>query len=530
MTRKATAKDMEMKLKQSLIDLKVSRDLCDQLIQEREEGEHEIVKILEKNKELKQELAELHVRYMDVQEKCDLLQQNVDSFSACSNTHEQALNRINFLETSLSEAHNNMKQLQNQLSKDNNIDLNSQSLFSEFTYCDSELTADNLTKQLDTCDYSASRMHVCSIKKLKKYIRISRFINKSKKLIKQQNHLAKHIQLRKERKQLLEKLKYLENCALNSSNNYNNVSVNFETKIDDLEHSMKTMFKNIQSMSQKVLNNQLRANNDMEDMCNFNADRFESLNKKRSCRCAIDSDCHNDGKAECLIREQRDENISVNLSNNNTELHAVLSDTQFTSESQQEIMFRQCDLVTNNKTLVFSDQIGVGLSSIINNHTSNTVINHCMPGAPLSHIVDCICAANTDINTIVILCVGNSNKIKTREIKKYFTKLNNVICKKIIWCALPYSVSLKKNANDRIFALNRLIHHLISRHSDRFSWFDNNVFIKQFNLTKTDDMYLAKRCKHNIATLLANIINTSFNDLVSNRLTTGTEDNSFLVK
>jgi hypothetical protein len=539
MTRKATAKDMEMKLKQSLSDLKASRDLNDRLMQEREESELEIVKILEKNQELKRDMAKLHDKYMDLQEQCNVLQDNINSFNACSNTHEQALSRINFLEVSLSEAHNNMKQLEIQLNKDN-IDTHSQSLLSELTECNSALVTDNLIRQNSNFAYTTSQLQICSVKKLKKYIRVSKFIKKGKRLIKQQNYFVKHLKLRKERRYLIEKLKELKNCSLNNSSNYNNMSINLETKIENLEQTMKTMLKNIQSMSQKQLHYQIRATSDMEDMCNYNAERFESLNMKRSCKCAIDSVCYNKGKAECLISEQQSVIAPEILSeDNNSQYLALPSDTQFPLHDQLETLNCNKTLpiaeICNtemkvHKTLLFSDQIGVGISSIINNHTDHTVFNYCMPEAPLSQIIDHICSSKMDENTNIILFIGNSNKINVREIKNSFTKLNNIKCNQVTWCALPYSVSLNSHENDRIFALNRLIHHLISRHSDTFSWFDSNLFIKHFEMTK-NYIFLAKRCKHNVATLLANIINLNFNKLVTNRLSTGAKaSNYFLVK
>jgi hypothetical protein len=336
MTRKATSKDMEMKLKQSLTDLAASRDLCDRLTQEREESEQEIVKILDTNKGLKHELAELHVKYIDLQEQCNVLQETVNTLDACSSTHEQALSRINFLEISLSEAHSNMKQLQSQLN-DGNMDSHSQSLFSELTECNSDFIIESLIKNVKS-GHSTNQMNVCSIKKLKKYIRISRFINKSRKLLKQQNHIVKHMQLRKERRQLVDKLRHLKSCADSNIKNYNSFSTDLELKIVHLEQTLKTMFKNIQSMSQRQLNYQIHNTNDMEDMCNYNAERFESLNMKRSCKCPIDMSCHRDGQAGGPVTEFQSDNVDLTCSLRNTsEYSALLTDTQLTSSEQKPL-------------------------------------------------------------------------------------------------------------------------------------------------------------------------------------------------
>ncbi|XP_047039921.1 uncharacterized protein LOC124644531 isoform X2 [Helicoverpa zea] len=71
MTRKATAKDMEVKLKLALEKLKTSEELCQQLLRERDDSEEEIQKIISKNSELKSQLAELHIQYMDVLDQRD---------------------------------------------------------------------------------------------------------------------------------------------------------------------------------------------------------------------------------------------------------------------------------------------------------------------------------------------------------------------------------------------------------------------------------------------------------------------------
>ena len=98
MTRKASAKDLESKLKQALQELKSSQDLCKQLLQEREDSEEEIAIIIKKNKELKNELAELHARNVEVVAQRDQLNSILGTFDQCSSEHERALDRITELE------------------------------------------------------------------------------------------------------------------------------------------------------------------------------------------------------------------------------------------------------------------------------------------------------------------------------------------------------------------------------------------------------------------------------------------------
>jgi hypothetical protein len=84
-------------------------------------------------------------------------------------------------------------------------------------------------------------------------------------------------------------------------------------------------------------------------MCNYNAKRFESLNMKRPCKCAIDSVCHNKGKAECLISEQQSVIAPEILSeDNNSQYLALPSETQFHLHDQLETL--NC-----NKTLPIAE-------------------------------------------------------------------------------------------------------------------------------------------------------------------------------
>jgi hypothetical protein len=58
--------------------------------------------------------------------------------------------------------------------------------------------------------------------------------------LKQQNHIVKHMQLRKERRQLVDKLRHLKSCADSNIKNYNSFSTDLELKIV----KFRTNFKN----------------------------------------------------------------------------------------------------------------------------------------------------------------------------------------------------------------------------------------------------------------------------------------------
>ncbi|XP_075990548.1 uncharacterized protein LOC142986144 [Anticarsia gemmatalis] len=82
MTRKATAKDTENKLKLALLELKKCKDENSLLLRERVDCEEEIKEVNHKVVSLKGELAELHIENMDLLDQRDRLQQEVNSFGS----------------------------------------------------------------------------------------------------------------------------------------------------------------------------------------------------------------------------------------------------------------------------------------------------------------------------------------------------------------------------------------------------------------------------------------------------------------
>lgn len=571
LTRKATAKDVEMKLKQALLDLKAARDLNSQLLQEREDSEKEIIKTIEKNSELKSELADLHLKYIDVAHNCSRMQDTITSFTECNNTHEQALNRINDLEISLCEAQKSVLKLENENifnSKGNH----SQSLFDELLDCSSDIIDNqsygNILVNNSQCSFAevtesslninetsagngdlASNKSLCknvhnfgSVKKLKKYIKIKRYISRTQKLVNRQNHLQKHMKLRKERILLINKLKLFNDSTIKRNNEHNRDSHDIMSKIENLDKSLKFIYDSIKDLSHKHLNYQIVAANDMVDMCNFNAERFESLSKKRTC-CLNDHSFKTGMSGSPALGKQkhdigRSDTLTCHYDSKCTLDHSAQTvDSQSSMISsvvaKPEYIIHQPNYQGNRDssphTLVFTDEIGKDFSAILNNKLRGSVFNKCMPGASLQQIVTAVCSAKVNKNTSIVLFVGNSLALQTKDIIDSFTQLTQIDCKKLTWCTFPYSKSLHDNQNNKIYKLNNMIHHMISRHSSDFKLFDSNLFIKTFYLTK-DKMYLARRCRHNVATLLANNINLVCSDkTVTNSSTTkGTEANSFL--
>ncbi|XP_075970115.1 uncharacterized protein LOC142973472 isoform X2 [Anticarsia gemmatalis] len=83
MTRKATLKETEGKLKLALLEIKTYKNENSQLLGERADSEEEIKKVNQKVLDLKGELAELHIDNMDLLDQRNRLQEEVNSFSSC---------------------------------------------------------------------------------------------------------------------------------------------------------------------------------------------------------------------------------------------------------------------------------------------------------------------------------------------------------------------------------------------------------------------------------------------------------------
>ncbi|XP_045493316.1 uncharacterized protein LOC123692598 [Colias croceus] len=254
LTRKAVAKDMENKLKATLHDLKVSQSLCEKLIQERDESELEIQEIIKKNSLLKAELAELHMKYICSEDKCKALQDVVDSFQQCSSDHEIALSRIAELECSLMEVQeDNPKRQCNTPS----------SLHDELVECGQLSGSVNFKK-----------INFSSHKKLKKYLRLSKFIKRTQSIVRKSS-LKNVIQLEKDKKNLVQELdKYHRDLE------YYKILYDVETnelkeKIDSLSHMLNDVNQKY-SAAQIQINEHIQQADDLIKLSTENMS-FESL-------------------------------------------------------------------------------------------------------------------------------------------------------------------------------------------------------------------------------------------------------------
>lgn len=233
MTRRAYTKQEENKLQVALLELKKSKDLCNQLVKERDDNEKEVIDILNKHKKLKTEMAVIHGEYFDVVKERDQLQTVVNSFDQCTDEVEVMIKRISDLQHQLNEAHLIISSL-----KSENQDLKS-------------LQTQKLYNDLITGSISHfSNIKSLSNNKLKKYIKISKFIRKTQPLIKKNNRLIKFYKNRTDN--LIEKLNMYKIKAYNTNIRYETDIQHLQAEIHNLKHNLSHVTTKYELSSKEI--------------------------------------------------------------------------------------------------------------------------------------------------------------------------------------------------------------------------------------------------------------------------------------
>lgn len=164
--------------------------------------------------------------------------------------------------------------------------------------------------------------------------------------------------------------------------------------------------------------------------------------------------------------------------------------------------------VNNNITThVYCDRLGKDFGPLLNVEVHSSVINHCMPNATYSQVINSI-VNNEQIhsNTNIVILIGNSQNIRKKDIISGFDRLFKLGFKKIMHCAFPYSASLSTEQNDHIHSMNTLLYNMTCNCDNQLIFFDVNKFINNFTLTK-DTMYLRRSIRLRLAKLIAYNLN-----------------------
>lgn len=470
MTRRATTvRDLEEKLRLTLKELEGSKHLCSQLLQEREDSEVEVKTIVDKNASLKNELAELHVQYMDVLDQHSQLQYTISTFQDCNNTHEAALQRITELESELCDAHRIISC--SQLTQVDTQHMDTNTLYDELIgsglQCREPVTID-LTGE-DTVHISPFRSH----NKLKKYIKINKLIKRTQNSLKKQKLKKVILSLRKDRSNLLKDLQSCNSELDDCRRMYDTDIQSLHKDLFNKEGMLQDIF-NKYKQSQQQLSERLLEASELMDMVKYNAERYESL--------------ANDLQCSCVNQPQPPE---TSITPGPTLIKSIKS---------------QLNSKHNYKTYVYSDELGSGLGQMMYDHLDHSYINNSYHNMSYNKIIKQITHTDLDEKSVLVLMVGNSLGLTRGDVVNGVDTLLKSNSGKIIVCAFPYSNTLSSSKNKYIGVLNNILHKMTCQ-NDRLLFFDTNKFISNLIFNKKG-IHLSKKCRQKIAILIANNINT----------------------
>ncbi|XP_069360469.1 uncharacterized protein [Maniola hyperantus] len=273
-------------------------------------------------------------------------------------------------------------------------------------------------------------------------------------------------------------------------------------------------------LSQKQIDEQILAADELLALSNYNMARFESLTNKHECSPNVPI-VHQDSPAPLPVKTDTcPEQCSIDV----TEVPCSIDVTEVPCSIDVTEVPSSVNINPSAKpikqTIIISDSLGRGLGSIMSCCLKHSVINRCSPGASFNYLINNLNEKSLDSNTNVILLFGDSLQVKKQQIVKCIQKLlllhEKTKCKFVL-CAFPYSGTLNKQQNDKIHTLNLKMYNLTKHYSEAIFYFDINSIklTNKFKLTG-DSMYLPKRCKMHIASLLAHNLNDSVTSVVTN--------------
>ncbi|CAF4750843.1 unnamed protein product [Pieris macdunnoughi] len=262
MTRRGLALQEESKLKLALTELQSCRDLCTQLTSEREENEKELLSVLEGNRKLKNEMSLLFQENNSLKDQCVMLQQELNKLDSYGNEYEVALLRIRSLEKQLLEAQQYINNLEavSQSVKDTHTNI----LYNTLIH-DSGSTPTHNVKSLGK-------------NKIRKYIKINKYIKKTQKL-KTQYRNVNSVDLKVQNTQLQNELDLHLIETENAKLKYESDTLDLKTeilKLQELTNSLTSKFEESQCMVEKYSS----AMEDLLQISNYTAECYEQLQNK----------------------------------------------------------------------------------------------------------------------------------------------------------------------------------------------------------------------------------------------------------
>lgn len=471
MTRAATLKCLEEKLRHTLDQLKTQENLNAQLLREREDSEMEMKQLLDRLSKMKSELKEQHIELLDTTDHRDTLQRLLEEGDQCRLVHNESLYEIEDLRRVLDQAQSKIISLEEELCK--------YKLDSTLNRYNEMLVCKNVHSH--SCKFQ-------SRKQSKKYLRLSRSMTKNCKLLKK--YRVSVNTLRQSNLRLKDDLVCNNELLVNTIGSYEQEAQVFQKKILLLENQLEKISLDY-SLAQTELSDHTIAMSQLVELCNENEQRFNSLLNNYSCN-------------NCLDKQQ----------NNHDELSI-----------NEKLSFSKS---TPASSVIVCDGIGRGLGSIVNRFSKDIITNLCFPNMSYSELYLQI-IKNYDIyNKRVVLMYGSSLNVDKVEIYNLFDWIGRIHSNKrptqLTLVTFPYFRNVNNKSNALIYEKNCLMLHL-SKSFDFVNVIDINSYINKSFMTRfflTSFRYILAKlltCNFNfVLPCKTNFININVSTITNNVL------------
>jgi hypothetical protein len=515
LTRKATTRQLEMQLRETLEAYHRTKKECEQLIREREENEVEVAKVVDRNTVLKNKLSSLHNDYLESVDKCEDLQNIVDTFNDCASTYETTLKRVSELESELSVANQTIVELRSEC--DSHRATHTQSLYRELMGSQGNPVLSTLESSIiDLTKDDTSSLYFTSRKNLKKYIKLKKIIRGLKKIVKSKFCAQKNVKLMKERRVLLNRLSQSSEELKNNIHLHDNHTRTLQADITRLENSLRDIHLKYE-LSKREIKEHTEVATRLAEMSRENEERFYSLINNHlcsECSCAPSQAAASEPSTPSLCCVQPTARASSPTAAPTP--HAPAPARRPTSPEPRcrtppraEPTVRHPDHpslqeVPALSTVVYSDELGTGLGLMLSKCLRQKVTNNCLRGASVECFVDRLMKDRFDRGTTLVLVLGNSVTVRRLQLEALLQALTDIErrgIQKIILCALPYSKWLSHDQNLKISKLNSIMYN-VTCYQNNFHFFDLNKLCKTVKMYN-NRMYMSEKCKIATAKLLA---------------------------
>lgn len=329
---------------------------------------------------------------------------------------------------------------------------------------------------------TTSRLSNCSKNKLKKYIKINRYIKKTQRLLRQNKLYSKKCILNKINVKLVDKLNIYATTLENNKLKYDNDTQILQLKIQDLEESLQILH-NMQESSQKIIDEYSLGMDALIGQLNYNLVTFQSLADDNTCVCQRMGDCPaTSGLKQSLC-------VSV------------------PTQKDAKLMYKP-DII------MYCDEIGSNMGSLLNSYIKgHSVISNCLPQSNLETIQNQILKDSyIDIDTTLLILVGNRGNVNKNKLIKFYETLDSLSVKKIILFTFPYCKQLSQVENDIRHNLNVTLYNMCI-YNKKIDIIDTNNYVSNYYILTKGKFYLTYLKKKQIAMSLSYLFDISAKNL-----------------